>query len=447
MASNEVGQLAPFFVVDRPISLEILSGLDIPRGAKLGLMAHANTSALFERTLKAFPCTNKQACPVLGGAPCPHDGNLSKCAAGRAYRQHFTFMADSGVFTKEGAALADYNALFAKYESMGVEYGVILDVLKDPEATIASAEEAFRIYQERDRPFKLVGVAQGNNVTEYLHCYRRLKQIGYTHVAIGGMLTKKEASARYVHVTDEALLESTIHSIRKEDPNGWLFALGCYHPRRHDLMRANHIVGSDYKGWIFQYTTKSPKRGDLTARAKRFAEVRGFIANEILSRNQAWGRRRLLIMACTKAKQEGIHPAVDLYDGPSFKVLRRRPPSGLPEPMDVVILSAKHGLVQAHTRIGHYDRKLTPARRQRLQKRVELDLHCMISRGRYSEIIVHGGREYQLLIQGALGAIDGAPTVHVHDGPIGIKLAQLRQLLERPQDAMSPSSPPATIVA
>ena len=56
---------------------------------------------------------------------------------------------------------------------------------------------------------------------------------------------------------------------------------------------------------------------------------------------------RMLILACSRRKRldEGLLPAIDRYDGPAFRVLRRflrERPAGAP---DVLILSAKHGLI------------------------------------------------------------------------------------------------------
>ena len=55
----------------------------------------------------------------------------------------------------------------------------------------------------------------------------------------------------------------------------------------------------------------------------------------------------MLILACSRRKRldEGLLPAIDRYDGSAFRVLRRflrERPAGAP---DVLILSAKHGLI------------------------------------------------------------------------------------------------------
>ncbi|HDH45453.1 MAG TPA: hypothetical protein ENG66_08775, partial [Thermococcus sp.] len=129
----------PFFVVDRPMSLRLLEFCGIKRvRAKIGLMGHANTSKNFQEMFRKFS-----------------GKNIIK-------------MADSGVFTKDGNLTNDYEQLFEIYENMGVEYGIMIDVIKDRKKTIQSAKKAIRLYEELQPNFKLVGVAQGNNVEEYL---------------------------------------------------------------------------------------------------------------------------------------------------------------------------------------------------------------------------------------------------------------------------------------
>ena len=213
--------MIPFFVVDRPISLEIIKGLRIPRGHKIGLMAHANTSANFRRAFRAFP------------------------------RKQTVKMCDSAIFHpnrfKNG-----YDGLFERYQEMGADYGVMIDVLGNAKATIKSAELALKAYNEDKHKFELVGVAQGKTVEEYLECYRKLREQGFNHIAVGGLLKKRERSARYMNVRDETLMEDVLKGIREEFDPEWLFVLGCLHPSRLNLFKELEVWG-DYKGWIFEY--------------------------------------------------------------------------------------------------------------------------------------------------------------------------------------------------
>jgi hypothetical protein len=221
---KKLSEIIPFFVVDRPMSLKILEFCGIKKlKGKIGLMGHANTSKNFQKLFREF-----------------NSSNVIK-------------MADSGVFTKQGNLTRGYENLFKIYENMGVEYGIIIDVIKDKIKTIRSAEKALIIYKEQNPKFKLVGVAQGITVHDYLDCYDHLKKLGFEFIAIGGLLKKIQNTSRYVRISDERFLEEVVKTIRRKYPTDWLFLLGCYHPKRHLLFNKYNIFGADYKGWILNY--------------------------------------------------------------------------------------------------------------------------------------------------------------------------------------------------
>lgn len=228
--------MVPFFVVDRPISLEIIKGLNIPKGSRIGLMAHANTSSNFRQAFRRYP------------------------------GKRVIKMCDSAIF-HVGRSQNSYAKLFQKYQEMGADYGVMIDVFGDTEATIRSARLGLGAYNAMPRSFRLVGVAQGTTVSEYLDCYRRLKKLGYTDIAVGGLLQKRERSARYMHVGNESLLEEVLKRIRKEFDPTWLFVLGCLHPSRLAMFNELGVWG-DYKGWIFEYKTRDETLEDTITKLR-----------------------------------------------------------------------------------------------------------------------------------------------------------------------------------
>ena len=127
------------------------------------------------------------------------------------------------------------------------------DVLGDPKGTIASARVAVREYAKTRRSFDLVLVAQGTTVDEYLRCYERLSKLGPFKIAVGGLLRKRLASVRYLHVGSETQMTGVVDAIRQRFDPKWMFVLGAYHPARHATFAQRGVFGSDYKGWIFQY--------------------------------------------------------------------------------------------------------------------------------------------------------------------------------------------------
>ncbi len=60
--------------------------------------------------------------------------------------------------------------------------------------------------------------------------------------------------------------------------------------------------------------------------------------------------KKALILSCSKAKLEEPGPAIQVYDGPMFRILRKYKPH-----LDVFILSARYGLIPAMHFIEPYD--------------------------------------------------------------------------------------------
>ncbi len=64
-----------------------------------------------------------------------------------------------------------------------------------------------------------------------------------------------------------------------------------------------------------------------------------------------------LILSCSQKKRSEPGPAYLVYDGPYYRILRGHGP---PWPVDVYVLSAKHGLIPVTHEIEPYDQKLDP---------------------------------------------------------------------------------------
>ncbi len=248
--------IVPFFVADRPMSLRLLKGLPLQSypNARIGIMAHANTSLNFQHAFHEYPCDNFDYCDAVRG-PCSYHDDISHCPVRKYILDHTIKMCDSGIFTREGATL-NYQELFEAYIRMGVEYGIIIDVFLDSAATLESAKEALRVYESFKGKFKLVGVAQGKSEEEYIKSYEDLKALGYTYIAIGGLLRKVEKTVRYVQVRDEDFMYKVLGQLREKYPDDWLFALGSFHPKRLGRFQELNTWG-DYKGWIFQYEKRN----------------------------------------------------------------------------------------------------------------------------------------------------------------------------------------------
>jgi DNA-binding Lrp family transcriptional regulator len=260
-------KIVPFFVADRPMSLRLLKGLPLEKypDVRIGIMAHANTTLNFQKAYHDYPCDDFDYCDAVGG-PCQFKHNLDLCPTRRHILGHTVKMCDSGIFTREGAML-NYNQLFEAYVRMGVEYGIIIDVFRDPQATLKSAQEALIAYEPFKDQFKLVGVAQGITPEEYIQNYEDLKALGFSYVAIGGLLRKLENTARYTKVRSEEVMYTVLETLRDKYPDDWLFALGCFHPNRLEKFKKLNVWG-DYKGWIFKYEKRNTT---LNTQLEKFA--------------------------------------------------------------------------------------------------------------------------------------------------------------------------------
>lgn len=233
-------QLIPFCVADRPISLSIIKGVTLASGLKLGIMSQAaTTSEQFKQCFASYPY--KTDVIYSNGEP-----------TDQAIRSRTIKMVDSGIFGKNGCSLS-YEDLFAAYRRMRAEYGIIIDVLGDVDETLKSARKAIKEYDEERDLFKLVGVAQGKTVSDYLRCYEKLQKMGYSHIAIGGLLRKRKNTVRYVNLRCGTFLENLLKKLRSDFDPEWLFLLGVFHPKRIEVFKEYGVWGSDCKGWIFNY--------------------------------------------------------------------------------------------------------------------------------------------------------------------------------------------------
>jgi hypothetical protein len=253
---NSKDPTIPFFVVDRPMSLNILktSFVDFP-DTTFGLMTHAHVTENFLKLFRNFPCESGGNCWLKSQRECCTRSSENKgesCSLGKRVNLRLVRMCDYGIFEKHGKKLS-YEKLFDRYETVGANYGVMKDVFGDAKATIASAREAVREYKKKSRKFRLVLVAQGKTVSEYVWCYERLRSLGEKHIAIGGLLRRRPRSARYLYVSSDETLDQVLGAIRERFDPDWIFVLGVYHPSRHEILEGHGVYGSDYKGWIFNY--------------------------------------------------------------------------------------------------------------------------------------------------------------------------------------------------
>lgn len=138
----------------------------------------------------------------------------------------------------------------------------------------------------------------------------------------------------------------------------------------------------------------------------------------------------LLIVSCSAKKScaPGLLPALERYDGPHFRVLRKQL-RGQYTAVQTLILSAEFGLIDSRTPIPNYDRKLTASRVVQLRDQVIKNFDRLTKGKPLDRVFIFGGRLYLSLLSERVDTIGKRVRVRVADGRPGERLAQLKKWL------------------
>jgi cytoplasmic iron level regulating protein YaaA (DUF328/UPF0246 family) len=142
--------------------------------------------------------------------------------------------------------------------------------------------------------------------------------------------------------------------------------------------------------------------------------------------------RYLLIVACSQRKRPdpGLLPAIERYDGVNFRVLRKARREGYwPKNLDVLILSARYGLLKANDPIEDYDLRMTRERAITLQAQISADLDVYLKRTPYNEIFVNLGKTYLIALASSEALMGQDRRVRYATGGIGDKMSQMKRWL------------------
>ena len=140
----------------------------------------------------------------------------------------------------------------------------------------------------------------------------------------------------------------------------------------------------------------------------------------------------LLIVSCSHRKIQVPEPipAIDRYDGPTYRTLRKMRREGmLSTALDIRIVSAKYGLIHSHKPIGLYNQLMTPRRADELRPHIQAELQSLmnISKG-YDQVFINLGKTYRQTLEGFHWIT--IPTMEASGG-IGLKNQQMKAWLER----------------
>lgn len=167
-----------------------------------------------------------------------------------------------------------------------------------------------------------------------------------------------------------------------------------------------------------------------------------------------WGRgltvaTRLLILACSQRKHvtPALLPALQRYDSPTFRLVRRYLASPAPTcpPPDIHILSAEFGLIEAHQPIPLYDRSMTRDRAVELGPVIWTRLADILESGTACDIFLSLSGHYASLFHEWESVIPVDAQVRLSSGPPGRRLAQLHDWLYGHAPVIEPNHGPAQL--
>jgi hypothetical protein len=143
---------------------------------------------------------------------------------------------------------------------------------------------------------------------------------------------------------------------------------------------------------------------------------------------------RVLIIACSQRKVpgKGQIPALDRYDGPAFRVLRKYLRDETTSPTDVLILSAKYGLIPASRKIPDYDCRMSAARAKSLREKVLAAAKTCLGTERWDEVGICLGKHYRAALNGFEQFVPIGTRVGFILGGQGARLTALHEWLRRP---------------
>jgi len=122
-------------------------------------------------------------------------------------------------------------------------------------------------------------------------------------------------------------------------------------------------------------------------------------------------------------------PAIERYDGPAFRLLRRFLAKNPVSSLEVKILSAEYGLISTDYLLPYYDRRITKERSKILHPQVISSLKAILSNKSYTNLLIVLGQDYLGAIYGYETIIPNGVVAQVAKGGMGRKLSILHNWL------------------
>lgn len=139
----------------------------------------------------------------------------------------------------------------------------------------------------------------------------------------------------------------------------------------------------------------------------------------------------LLIQSCSATKQHVVEPvqALDLYDGYFFRIIKKASRANqLACEIDILIISAEHGVVEPDEKIEYYDRRMDTDRARELNDSVVKTIARKVSEKEYEKLWINLGKDYLPSVDGLEDAVD-PPIRYIEGRGIGVKGKRLKNLV------------------
>lgn len=140
---------------------------------------------------------------------------------------------------------------------------------------------------------------------------------------------------------------------------------------------------------------------------------------------------RIVIISCSNRKREFSQaiPAIDVYDGPYYKTIRKLLREGkLPEDIKILIISAKYGLISIKDHIEFYDRRITKKIAEELKPKVLSKFQQEI-KSECEELVINLGIDYLPAVEGIESLIPDGCQIKYITGTIIKRRQKLKEYL------------------
>jgi len=140
-------------------------------------------------------------------------------------------------------------------------------------------------------------------------------------------------------------------------------------------------------------------------------------------------KKYLMIISCSDSKdpRPGKLPAIERYTGAWYQVIKKlKRKRRLPDNLDILIISARYGLINSDTEIENYDQTMDFSRARALRGSIISKMKKIFSESRYESILINLGSTYMEAISGLERITPLEIKVKILKGTIGIRKRDLR---------------------